>query len=116
LQDARKALGAAEVELERQVRALMERSGVDMRRAAETLGAVRSRLERQRHKAVSEVASRLKPLQARARKERQALARAVEDRVRATLTALDIPSRRDVHQLTRRVEELSRKIDRRRAR
>jgi len=31
--------------------------------------------------------------------------------VQGALAALNIPSRREVHELTRRVEELSRKID-----
>ena len=51
-------------------------------------------------------------LQTRARKERRALARMVDDAVQRTLAALNIPSRQEVHQLTRRVEELSRKVDR----
>jgi len=36
----------------------------------------------------------------------------VDDAVRRTLAALNIPSRNEVQELTRRVEELSRKIDR----
>jgi polyhydroxyalkanoate synthesis regulator phasin len=36
----------------------------------------------------------------------------VDGAVRRTLAALNIPSRHEVHELTRRVEELSRRIDR----
>ena len=51
-------------------------------------------------------------LQARARKERRVFTRAVENAVQRTLAALNIPSRHEVHELTRRIEELSRRIDR----
>jgi polyhydroxyalkanoate synthesis regulator phasin len=109
--DARQALGEAEAKLEKQVRSLMKRSGVDMRQATLTLIAWRNRLERERRRAVSQVEDRLSLLQTRARKERRLLVRAVDDAVRGTLAALNIPSRREVQELTRRVEELSRKID-----
>jgi polyhydroxyalkanoate synthesis regulator phasin len=61
---------------------------------------------------VKQFEARLALLQARARKERRAFTRAVEDAVQRTLAALNIPSRREVHELTRRIEELSRRIDR----
>ena len=109
--DARQALGVAEAKLEKQVRSLMKRSGVDMRQATLTLIAWRNRLERERRKAMRQVEDRLSLLQTRARKERRLISRAVDDAVRGTLAALNIPSRREVHELTRRVEELSRKID-----
>ena len=70
------------------------------------------RLERERKKAMKQVEGRLAEFQTRARKERRALSRTVDDAVRRTLAALNIPSRNEVHELTRRVEELSRKIDR----
>ncbi|HYN01968.1 MAG TPA: phasin family protein [Vicinamibacteria bacterium] len=68
------------------------------------------RLDRERKKAVKNVESRLSGLQVRARKERRALARMVDEAVQRTLAALNIPSRQEVHQLTLRVEELSRKV------
>jgi hypothetical protein len=68
------------------------------------------RLDRERKKAVKNVESRLSSLQVRARKERRALARMVDEAVERTLAALNIPSRQEVHQLTLRVEELSRKV------
>ncbi len=39
------------------------------------------------------------------------MGRYADEAVQGALAALNIPSRREVHELTRRVEELSRKID-----
>lgn len=106
------ALSSAEATVEKRVRALVKRSGVDTRQARETLAAWRHRLDRERKKAMKQVEGRLAGFQSRARKERQALTRAVDDAVQRALAALNIPSRHEVHALTRRVTELSRKIDR----
>jgi len=110
--DTQSALGFAEATLEKRVKAFLERSGVDTRHARETLVAWRHRLDRERKKALKQVESRLTVLHARAKEERRALTRTVEDAVRRTLAALDIPSRHEVQELTRRLEELSQKIDR----
>ena len=107
----REALGNAEVAVQRRVRALVKQGGARTEQAGETLAAWRTRLERERRKAMKQLEQRLATLQTRARRERKALARMVEDRVQRTLAALNIPSRQEVHDLTRRVEELSRKID-----
>lgn len=106
------ALSSAEATVERRVKALAKRSGVDTRQATQTLQAWGHRLERERKKAFRRVEARLADLQTRARKERRTLTRSVDDAVRRTLAALNIPSRSEVHELSRRVEELSRKIDR----
>ena len=106
------ALSSAEATVQRRVKALAKRSGVDTRQAGQTLQAWGHRLERERKKALKQVEARVADLQARARKERRGLARTVDDAVRRTLAALNIPSRSEVHELTRRVEELSRRIDR----
>ncbi len=76
----------------------------------ERLKVWRGRLDRERRKALKQVEGRLSVLQTRARKERRALARMVDEAVQRTLAALNIPSRQEVHELTRRVEELSRKV------
>jgi hypothetical protein len=110
--ETRTALSSAEATVERRVKALAKRSGVDTRLATQTLQAWGHRLERERKKALRQVEGRLADLQTRARKERRALTRNVDDAVRRTLAALNIPSRNEVQELTRRVEELSRKIDR----
>jgi len=110
--DTQAALSSAEATVEQRVKALAKRGGVDTRQAAQTLQAWRHRLERERKKAMKQVEGRLAEFQTRARKERRALSRTVDDAVRRTLAALNIPSRNEVHELTRRVEELSGKIDR----
>lgn len=69
-------------------------------------------LERERKKALKQVEGRLAVLQTRAKKERRAVTRMVDDAVQRTLAALNIPSRHEVQELTRRVEELSSRIDR----
>jgi poly(hydroxyalkanoate) granule-associated protein len=94
------------------VKALVERGGVDTRHARATLAAWRHRLDRERRKALKQVEGRLSGLQSRARRERRTLIRAVDDAVQRALAALNIPSRHEVRALTRRVAELSRKVDR----
>jgi hypothetical protein len=106
------ALSSAEATVEKRVKALVKRSGVDTRQAAATFGAWRTRLERERKKALKQVEGRLAILQTRARKERRALTRTVDQTVQRTLAALNIPSRHEVQELTQRVEDLARKIDR----
>jgi polyhydroxyalkanoate synthesis regulator phasin len=110
--DTQAALGSAEAAVEKRVKALVRRSGVDTRQARQTLATWRQRLHRERKKATKQFESRLAVLQTRARKERRVFTRAVEDAVQRTLAALNIPSRHEVHELTRRIEELSRRIDR----
>lgn len=110
--DTQAALSSAEATVEKRVKALVKRGGVDARQARETLTTWGQRLERERKKALKQVEGRLAVLQTRAKKERRALSRMVDDAVQRTLAALNIPSRDEIHELTRRVEELSRKIDR----
>ena len=109
--DTRDALGAAEATVQKKVRALVKKSGVDTKRAAELLQAWRDRAEKERRHAKKRVEAQIATLQARAKKERRAVSRMVDDAVQSALAALNIPSRHEVHELTRRVEELSRKID-----
>ena len=104
------ALSSAEGKVEKRVKEIVKRSGVDTRQATRTLKAWGGRLDRERKKAVKQVEGRISTLQVRARKERRALARMVDEAVQRTLAALNIPSRQEVHQLTLRVEELSRKV------
>ncbi len=107
----REALGSAELAVQRRVRALVKQGGARSQQATDTLTAWGGRFERERRKAMKQLEQRLATLQTRARRERKAFVRVVENKVRGTLAALNIPSRQEVHDLTRRVEELSRKID-----
>jgi hypothetical protein len=110
--DTRAALSSAGATVEKRVQALVRRGGVDTRQARKALVAWRHRLDRESRKAMKQVEGRLAVLQTRARKERRVVGRAVDDAVKRTLAALNIPSRQEIHDLTRRVEELSQKIDR----
>lgn len=110
--DTRAALRGAEATVEKQVRALVKRTGVDTRQATQALKHWTTRLERERKSALKQVEGRFAEFQARARKERRNLTRTADAAVRRALAALNIPSRNEVHELTKRVEELSRKIDR----
>jgi hypothetical protein len=106
------ALSAAETQVGRQVQALMKEKHLTGRDASATLRDVRKRLEKERKKAGSELDARLSALQTRAAKEGQALGRSAEKAVQRALGALNVPSRQDVGRLARKVEELSRKLDR----
>ena len=109
--DTREALGSAEATVEKRVRALVKKSGLDTRKAADTLMTWRDRVERERRRAMKRLEAEVSSLQSRAKKERRAMGRMVDEAVQGALAALNIPSRHEVHELTRRVEELSRKID-----
>jgi polyhydroxyalkanoate synthesis regulator phasin len=105
------ALSSAEATVEKRVKELVKKSGVDTRQAADALKTWSHRLERERKKALKQVEGRLAVFQTRAKKERRALGRTVDEAVQRTLAALNIPSRQEVQELTRRVEELSHRID-----
>jgi polyhydroxyalkanoate synthesis regulator phasin len=110
--ETRAALSSAEAKVEKRVQNLVKRSGVDTRQARKALAAWRHKIDRQGRRAMKQVEGRLAVLQTRARKERRTVGRAVDDAVKRTLAALNIPSRREIQDLTHRVAELSRKIDR----
>jgi len=109
--DTREILGRSRATLEERARALIKTSGVDPDRAAEGLSDLRRRLGLERRKAVKQVEGRLVVLRARAQEERRIFLHKADEAVRRALAALDLPSRRELHELTLRVEDLSRKID-----
>jgi hypothetical protein len=111
-QAAVQALSAAEVQVGRQVQALMKEKHLTGKDASAALRDLRKRLEKERQKAGRDLEARLGQIQTRVLKEGQALRRSSEDAVQRALGALNVPSRQDVGRLTRKVEELSRKIDR----
>jgi carbonic anhydrase len=104
------SLSAAEAELEKQVRAVMSGKGIGAD-AAGTLRQLGQRLEKERRKVARDIESRVSSLQARMKRERKSLAGVVDDTVRGALAALNIPSLQEIGDLTRKVDELSRKID-----
>jgi poly(hydroxyalkanoate) granule associated protein phasin len=105
------ALTSAEAEAERQLRRILARNKIKPADARAALAAFRARVEKQRHKAGRELETTLSALQQRLRRDGKRLGRAVGEAVRGTLVALNIPSRREISDLTSKVDELSRKID-----
>ena len=80
-------------------------------RFRETWAQTLALVSRERKKAARQLEARLADLQARARKERQVVARMANEAAQSALAAFNIPSRREVQELTRKVAQLSRKID-----
>jgi polyhydroxyalkanoate synthesis regulator phasin len=105
------ALTSAEESLEKQARLLLKKNKISTRDAATMLKDVRSLIGRERKKAVRELEGRVTDLQGRLRKERKALSRMVNEAVQGTLATFNIPSRHEVAELTRKVAQLSKKID-----
>jgi hypothetical protein len=110
-QHAMDALGSAEGEVEKQVRAALKRNRIGGKDAAAVLTSLGARFERERVKARKNVTAQLALLQARMQKERKVAGRRAAGAVQQALAALNIPSRREVADLTKKVEDLSRKID-----
>jgi len=104
-------LASAEAEVENQIRVLLKNNKISAKDARAALRDLRSRIDRERKKALKQLDARLKGLQARIRKERKTVTKMVEDGVQSALAALNIPSRQEVTDLTGKVEQLSRKID-----
>jgi DNA polymerase III gamma/tau subunit len=111
-EETRETVTAAQGSLETQIKALLKKNKISTKDAASAFKDVRARAERERKKAARELRARLAELQLRMQKERRALARTVDEAVHSALAAFNIPSRQEVANLTRKVEELSRKIDR----
>jgi hypothetical protein len=82
--------------------------------ASAALRDVRKRLETERRRVARTLDARMSAVQARLMKEGRALGRSAEEGVERALGALNIPSRQEIARLTRRVEELTRKLDTRR--
>jgi polyhydroxyalkanoate synthesis regulator phasin len=105
------ALTTAEQEVAKQVRLLLKRNRIQSRDAAGVLRELGSRAEVERRKAMKDLEARLATLQSRMQKERKVVGEAVGDAVTGALARLNIPSRREVKELTRKVDQLGAKID-----
>lgn len=106
-----RALGTAQAAAERQVRAALKRNKIGGREAAEVLHDLGERFEKERRKAQKRVEAQLGALRSRVRREGRAAGKRVGEAVEQALAALNIPSRREVADLTSKVGELSKKID-----
>lgn len=104
-------LASAEAEVEKQIRTLLKNNNISAKDARSALKDLRTRIDRERRKGLKQLDSRLQGLQTRIRKERKNVSRMVEEGVQSALAALNIPSRKEVADLTAKVEQLSRKID-----
>ena len=105
------ALTTAEQEVEKQIRQLLKRNRIQPKDAADMLRQLGSRADVERRKAMKELDSRLGDLQSRMKKERRVVGRAVGEAVSGALASLNIPSRREVTELTKKVDDLGKKID-----
>ena len=108
---AQHAMGRAEAEIEKQVRAALKRNKIGGREAATVLRELGARFERERQKARKGLESQLVTLRTRVRTGGKAAGRRVGEAVEQALAALNIPSRHEVADLTKKVGELSKKID-----
>ena len=105
------ALASAEAEMQRQIGQLLKRNKLTPADASAALQDLQERISRERKSAMKQVEARLDEVQGRLTQERQNVGRVVDDAVRGALVAFNIPSRKEVAELTRKVDELSRKID-----
>ena len=108
---AQQALATAQAAAERQVRSALKRNKIGGREAAEVLQDLGERFEKERRKAQKRVEAQLATLRTRVRREGRAAGKRVGEAVEQALAALNIPSRREVTDLTSKVGELSKKID-----
>jgi polyhydroxyalkanoate synthesis regulator phasin len=106
------ALTSAESDLEKQVKSLLKRKRISTKDASAMFKDLSALIGRERKKALRELETRLHAIQTRAVKQRKVVGRAVDEALQSALASFNIPTRREVHELTRKVDELSRKIDR----
>jgi hypothetical protein len=109
--DTVEALSTAEARVEKEIRGLLKRNKISTRDAATAIKDVRALIGRERKKGMKELESRFASLQVRLRKEGKSASKKIDDAVLAALATFNIPSRHEVQDLTRKVNELSRKID-----
>ncbi len=109
--EAQHALHSAQTEVEKQVKAALKRNKIGGRQADEVLKALAARFERERRKAQRSLESQVATLAGRVQRGGRAAGKRVGVAVEQALASLNIPSRREVADLTKKVEELSRKID-----
>ena len=79
-------------------------------RAQQALREAWASVVKERKRGMQELEARLKELQARVKKEGRNVAKLADEAVQSGLAALNIPSRSEVAELTRKVEELSKRV------
>ena len=109
--DTRRALRTAEATVGKRVAALVERSGLEPREVMRQAEVWRAQLDREGRKAKKRFEARLGALKQRAKRDRRTLVRSADEAVARALAALNIPTRHEVQLLSRRVEQLSSRVD-----
>jgi polyhydroxyalkanoate synthesis regulator phasin len=104
-------LASAETEVQKQVKALLKRRRIASADAAKVLKGLRVRLEKERKVALRQIDAYLVTFRSAVNKERKVVGRSLDRAAHRALAALDIPSRREVAELTRKIDALSKKID-----
>ena len=97
---------------EARVKSLIESGKPALERAQALASETGRNLSRQTSALRKDIAHRVEGLSARFDQERRSLGKKIEGAVKTTLASLNIPTRSEINLLARRVEELSRKIDR----
>jgi len=104
------ALTSAEARVQDEVKALLKRNRIGTKDGATVLRDLGALVERERRKGVKELETRFAALQTRVRKDGKVISRRVDEAVQGALASFNIPSRQEVQELTRKVNELSRKV------
>jgi polyhydroxyalkanoate synthesis regulator phasin len=110
-QAALKSLSSAEAEVEAQWKQLVKKSGLQGKDAGKAIQELRVRLDRERQRAMKGLETGAQRFQERVKEEGAVLSGKANQAMRNALVAFNIPSRQEVAALTRKVDELSRKID-----
>jgi polyhydroxyalkanoate synthesis regulator phasin len=108
---AARTLASAETEVQKQVKALLKRRRIASADAAKVLKGLRVRLERERKVALDQIETYVASFRSAVKKERKVVGKSLDKAAHRALAALDIPSRREVAELTRKIDDLSKKID-----
>jgi polyhydroxyalkanoate synthesis regulator phasin len=104
-------LASAEQAVEKEIRQLLKKNKIDAKDASGVLREITRRVSKERKRVLKQIDAQAQALQARIHKERRSLQKMVDDAVHGTLAAFNIPSRKEVAELTRKVNQLSKKID-----
>lgn len=105
------ALTAAEEEMAVEVRRMLRRNRITPADAATALSELRVRLSRERARARRRIDAGASEIATRLDHERKNVGRALNSAVHGALASFNIPSRQEVAHLTRKVDELSRRIE-----
>lgn len=108
---AARTLTSAETEVQRQVKALLKRRRIASADAAKVLKGLRVRLDRERKVALEQIEAYVASFRSAVKKERKVVGKSLDRAAHRALAALDIPSRREVADLTHKIDVLSKKID-----